>query len=150
MTAYHLAQYNVAKMRAESDDPAMAGFLARLDELNHLADRSPGFVWRFQDETGHSNYIRLYEDDLVVVNMSTWESIDALHTFTYRSDHGPVYAARHTWFEPMDGHTLVLWWVAAGHEPTAMEGKDRLELLQRLGPTADAFTLKQRFPAPTS
>ncbi len=148
MAAYHIAQYNIARMRAEIDDPIMAGFVARLDELNHLADRSPGFVWRLRDESDHATAIRVYEDPLIVVNMSTWESIDALHAYAYRSDHGPAYAGRHEWFEPMDGQTLVLWWVPASHEPTALEGKERLELLQRLGPTAEAFTMKQRFPPP--
>jgi len=148
MTQYHIAQYNVARMRAENDDPIMAGFVARLDELNHLADRSLGFVWRLKDDSDHSNAMRLYEDQLVVINMSTWESIVALHAYAYRSDHAPMYAARREWFAEMEGHTLVLWWVPVGYEPTALEGKERLELLQRLGPTAEAFTMKQRFPAP--
>ena len=149
-SAYHVAQYNIARMRAALDDPIMEGFVSRLDELNHLADRSPGFVWRHTaDGSDDSTSLRLYPDDpLVVINMSLWESIDALHEFTYRSDHGPMYAARHTWFEPMDGHSLVLWWVAAGYIPDASQGKVRLELLRRRGPSRQAFTLKQRFPPP--
>ena len=146
---YHIAQYNVARMRAPLDDPLMQGFVSRLDELNHLGDRSPGFVWRLHTEDGTSTSIRLYPNDpLVVINMTVWESIEALHEFTYRSDHGPMYAARHTWFEPMDGATLVLWWVPAGYIPDASQGKIRLELLRRRGPSPQAFTMKQRFPAP--
>jgi hypothetical protein len=145
MSSYHVVQYNVARMRAELDDPVMQGFVAHLDELNHLADRSPGCVWRHQTEDGTSTSLRLYDDKLVIINMSMWQSIDALHAFTYRSDHGPVYAERHTWFEPMAGDTLVLWWVPAGATPEALEGKERLELLRRLGPTPQAFTMKQRF-----
>lgn len=148
MAAHHVAQYNIARMRGEIDDPIMQGFVARLDELNHLADRTPGFAWRLRDESDHATSIRVYEDPLIVVNMSTWDSIDTLHAFAYRSDHGPAYADRRRWFEEMEPPTLVLWWVLAGHEPTALEGKERLELLQRLGPTAEAFTMKQRFPAP--
>ena len=149
-SAYHIAQYNIARMRAELDDPLMEGFVSRLDKLNHLADRSPGFVWRLKaDQHDTSTSIRPYKDDpLVVINMSIWESIDALHAFAYRTDHGPMYAARHTWFEPMDGHTLVLWWVAAGYIPDGSQGKIRLELLHRRGPSPKAFTLKQRFLPP--
>jgi hypothetical protein len=174
--AHHVAQYNVARMRAEIDDPMMEGFRSRLDELNQLGDRSPGFVWRHHTEDGTSTSVRLYPDDpLVIINMTVWDSIEALHAFTYKSAHGPMYAARHTWFEPMtdadgrprnagppwpDGgarqrehgsnssHTLVLWWVPAGHIPEPREGKRRLELLQRCGPSPNAFTMKERFPAP--
>ena len=117
MAAYHIAQYNIARMRGELDDPVMREFVDRLDELNHQADRTPGFVWRLTTEDGTSTSIRPYDDPLVNINMSVWDSIDALHQFAYRSDHGPAYAARHRWFEPMEGHTLVLWWVPAGHEP---------------------------------
>lgn len=96
MPHYHIAQYNIARMRAELDDPIMAGFVARLDELNHLADCSPGFVWRYQTDEGHSTSVRPYEDGQININMSVWESIDALHAFAYSGGHAPVYAARHT------------------------------------------------------
>jgi hypothetical protein len=149
MPAYHVAQYNVARMRGPLDDPLMEGFASRLDELNHLGDRAPGFVWRYHTDDGTSTSVRLYPDDpLVIINMTVWDSIEALHAFTYRSDHGPVYAARHTWFEPMAGHTLVLWWIPAGDEPDPAQGKVRLELLRRRGPSPQAFTMKQRFPPP--
>ena len=150
MATFHIAQYNVARMRAELDDPMMQGFASRLDELNHLADRTPGFVWRHTaNNEDTSTSLRAYPGDpLVVINMSVWETIEALHAFTYRSEHGPMYAARHTWFEPMEGQTLALWWVPAGVEPDASQGKVRLELLRRRGPSAQAFTFKQRFPPP--
>ena len=149
MSGYHITQYNVARMRAPLDDPLMQGFVSRLDELNHLGDGSPGFVWRLHTEDGTSTSIRPYPDDpLVIINMTIWESIEALHDFTYRSDHGPMYAARHTWFEPMDGHTLVLWWGPAGDIPDAPQGKILLELLRRRGPSPQAFTMKHRFPPP--
>ena len=149
MAGYHVAQFNVARIRGELDDPVMAGFVSRLDELNHLADRTPGFVWRHKMEDDTSTSVRPYEDGRIIINMSVWESIEALHEYAYRSAHGPVYAARHGWFEPMDGETLVLWWVPAGHEPPVEEAMARLEALRRDGPTPEAFTLKRRFPAPS-
>jgi uncharacterized protein DUF3291 len=45
-----IAQVNIARMKAPLDDPLMAGFVGRLDEINALADWSPGFVWRLQTE----------------------------------------------------------------------------------------------------
>jgi hypothetical protein len=41
-----LAQYNIGRMLYDLDDPEMADFIAQLDEVNGLEDRSEGFVWR--------------------------------------------------------------------------------------------------------
>ena len=35
---YHLAQVNIARMRAPLDDPLMAGFVSRLAEINALSE----------------------------------------------------------------------------------------------------------------
>ncbi len=45
---FHLAQANIARLLAPIDDPLLAGFVARLDDINALADAAPGFVWRLQ------------------------------------------------------------------------------------------------------
>ena len=42
---YHLAQVNIARMRAPLDHPLMTDFVAQLDRINALADATPGFVW---------------------------------------------------------------------------------------------------------
>jgi hypothetical protein len=52
MKHYHLAQINVGRMLDTIDSPVMAGFVARLDSINAIADQSPGFVWRLQTEDG--------------------------------------------------------------------------------------------------
>lgn len=57
-------------MRAPIDDPVMEGFVARLEPLNALADASPGFVWRMQDEEGDATAIRVFDDELILFNMS--------------------------------------------------------------------------------
>jgi hypothetical protein len=77
----HLAQFNVARMLAPIDDPVMEGFRSQLDRINALADESPGFVWRLQTEGGDATSIRAYADPLVIVNMSVWESLEALHQY---------------------------------------------------------------------
>lgn len=135
----HLAQFNIARMRWPLTDPRMAGFSDRLDELNHLADRSPGFVWRLADEDDVATSIRPY-DEMTLINLSVWESVEALKAFTYRSDHGDPFRRRREWFEPMDEPHLVMWWVVAGHEPTLEEGMDRLAVLVDRGPSEQAFT----------
>src|SRR5208283_160888 len=95
----------------------MAGFVTRLDEINALADRSPGFVWRLQTPEGNATYLRPYGDDRILVNMSVWETIDALKTFVYRTVHTQLLRDRQQWFEKFDSAYLALWWVPAGHLP---------------------------------
>lgn len=148
MAAYHLAQCNVARLVAPLDSPQLAGFVAGLEPVNRLADGSPGFVWRLQTEDGDATAIRPFADDLMLVNMSVWESVAALSDFTYRSSHRDVLRRRREWFEARDEAHLVLWWVPAGTVPTVAEAKARLELLRSRGPSPDAFTLRAPFPAP--
>jgi hypothetical protein len=50
--AYQLAQLDVARAVAPFEDPRMADFMSRLEEVNALAERSPGFVWRLQARAG--------------------------------------------------------------------------------------------------
>jgi hypothetical protein len=145
---YNVAQLNIARAKAPLDDPLLAEFMAKLDEVNALADRSPGFIWRLQSDTGSATDIRAFEDPRMLVNMSVWKSIEALFDFTYRTAHTKVMNRRKEWFEPPAGPHLVLWWSPAGTIPTVVEAQQRLEHLARHGPSATAFTFKARFPPP--
>jgi hypothetical protein len=147
MTAFHIAQLNIGRARGPIDGPVMAEFMALLDPVNAVADASPGFVWRLQTEEGNATALRPYEDDRMIVNMSLWESIDALAAFVYRSGHVDVMRRRREWFQSMKPY-MVLWWVAAGAIPTVDEAKERLEHLRVNGPTPYAFTFKARFSSP--
>jgi heme-degrading monooxygenase HmoA len=148
MTTYHLAQLNIGRIREPLDSPQLAGFVNALEAINALADAAPGFVWRLQTEDGDATAIRPYDDDMLLVNMSVWESLEALAAFVYRSDHRAVMVQRRQWFERMDEAFLVLWWVPAGHLPTVAEAIDRLDLLRTDGPTPMAFTFRSPFPPP--
>ena len=148
MSGWHIAQINVGRFVAPPGDPRVEPFMAALDRINALADASPGFIWRLQDESGNATAIRPTPDPLFAVNMSVWEDADALFAFVYRSAHTPVMARRREFFDRFDGAYQALWWVRAGHIPTIDEGLSRLWLLDRYGPTEHAFTFKARFPAP--
>ena len=148
MTQFHIAQINIALGRAPVIDPLLAEFVAQLDAVNALADASPGFVWRLQDESGDATSIQAFDDARMIVNVTVWQSIEALFDFTYRSAHTEVLKRRAEWFELPDGPHIALWWIAAGHIPTLEEALSRLEHLRGHGPTADAFTIKRRFPIP--
>ena len=147
MTPWHLAEINIARARAALTDPLMADFVAALDSVNAVAEASPGFVWRLKaDGGGPSSYVRYSDDDRVIVNMSVWESIEALESYVYRvHEHATVFRGRRQWFEAMTEPQVVLWWIQAGSIPTLDEGRRRLAILKRDGPTPDAFTFKRRF-----
>lgn len=145
MTHFHLAQVNIARMRGAIDSPIMAEFVAQLDAINAVADNTPGFVWRLQGADGNATALRVFDDPMLIINMSVWESIEALFEYTYRSDHIDVYRRRGEWFDRMDTAHMALWWIPAGHVPSPQEAKDKLALLEREGATPLAFTFKQRF-----
>ena len=148
MSKYHLAQINIARMLAPIDDPIMAEFVAQLPPINALADRSPGFVWRLQTEEGDATGIKVYDDDMIIGNLTVWENVESLREFAYRSSHTGVMKYRTKWFEEFDGPYMALWWVPAGHIPTTEEGKERLDHLRKNGDSPYAFSFKNSFPAP--
>jgi hypothetical protein len=151
MTSFHIAQVNIARMLAPLDDPLLAGFVARLDEINALADGSPGFVWRLQTPAGNATYLRPYEDDRILFNLSVWETIEHLHQYVYRTAHSELIRQRKDWFEKFAGAYAALWWVPAGHIPGVEEAKTRLAHLEAHGPSPTAFTFTTRFaPGPDS
>ena len=149
MAAHHLAQVNIGTLRAPLDSPDLAGFVAQLEPINALADASPGFVWRLQTEDGDATAIRAFDDQRIRVNLSVWASLASLRDFVYASRHLDVMRRRREWFHRMD-HYLALWWVPAGTIPTVAEAKERLELLERRGPSPDAFTFRSPFPEPAA
>lgn len=147
MAGWQLAQINIGRTKAPLEDPSMAAFMAALDPVNAIADASPGFVWRLQDDSGHATYIRVFDDPQMIINLSVWESVEALRAFTYRGDHTDVLTRRKEWFDKLDRPHLALWWTAAGSHPTAAEGLARLDHLHRHGPTEHAFTFTKSFAA---
>jgi hypothetical protein len=150
MSAYELAQLNIGVIKGPMDSPVMADFVANLDRINALAERSPGFVWRLQTEEGNATAIRPFEDENIAVNMSVWRDVESLNKYVYSSAHVEIMRRRREWFERMQEAFLVLWWVPHGHRPTVVEAIAKLEVLRSKGPTAEAFTFRQAFPAPNA
>jgi len=142
-----IAQVNIALPRQPLDSPALAEFVANLEPVNALADSAPGFVWRLEDESGDATSIRAFDDDRLIINMSVWESIEALWDFVYSGGHLDVMRRRREWMTRIASSYMCLWWVAEGHVPTIEEAKGRLEHMDAHGPTPHAFTFKQRYAA---
>jgi hypothetical protein len=144
-TGFELAQVNIGRARGETTDPVMAGFMARLEEINALAEASPGFVWRLKTEDGDATAVRPYDDNRIMINMSVWADLPALRDFVYRSAHAPVMKRRREWFERFDRVFVALWWVPARHRPSVREAVDRLALLEQNGPAPLAFSFAEPF-----
>ncbi|WP_070154251.1 DUF3291 domain-containing protein [Sphingobium phenoxybenzoativorans] len=145
---YHLAQVNIGRLVAPKGDPRVQPFFDALDRINALAEASPGFIWRLKDEGGNATDIQYSPDPLLIPNMSVWADAESLFDFVYRSAHTPVMARRREFFERFRGAYQALWWIPAGTVPTVNDALSRLWLLDRFGPSADAFTFKSRFPKP--
>jgi GNAT superfamily N-acetyltransferase len=134
----HVAQVNIATIRAPVGDPLVAEFVDNLDRINAIADSAPGFRWRLQTEEGNATSIHAFPDPMLLVNMSVWESVEALQEFAYRTEHREFVKRRASWF--VEGSTrLALWWVPEGAVPTVEEAKRRLAFLAAYGPSPYAF-----------
>ena len=146
--AWQIAQINIGRLRAPIDDPLIAEFRDALDEINALAEQSPGFVWRLQTDEGNATALHPTGEELVIPNMSVWESTGALADFVFRTDHAGFLRRRFDWFDRFGSAYVALWWVPSGHVPTLDEGLERLAILEREGPSRDAFSFAHRFEAP--
>ena len=148
MAAHHLAQVNIGRIVAPLDDEQLQDFVGGLEPINALADAAPGFVWRLQDDTGDATGIHVFDDDLLLINLSVWASVEALREFVYRTDHVEYLRRRRDWFEPAAEAFLALWWVPAGTVPSPHEAADRVEHHRVHGPTPLAFGFRNVFPPP--
>ncbi|MGB9143972.1 MAG: DUF3291 domain-containing protein [Aestuariivirga sp.] len=133
----HLAELNIGKFKYSTSDPRMAGFMDNLDGVNALAERSPGFVWRLKGDNNNATDFRVGDD--YAVNMSVWETPDALENYVFKTVHVQFYKKRQEWFNLMEKPHMVFWWVEEGHQPTLQEAMDRLEHYQKNGASDQAF-----------
>jgi hypothetical protein len=150
---YVLAQVNIGRLLAPVDSPRLADFMAALDPVNAVADAAPGFLWRRQTEEGNATAVRAFEWDVagsagVIMNMSVWESVEALAAFVYSDEHRAVLRRRREWFEQMAEAYTAMWWIERGQMPSTADAEDRIRHLRAHGPTPYAFTLRVHFPPP--
>ncbi len=138
----HLAELNIGRLLAPTDDPRVAEFMEALDRVNGLGKRMPGFVWMMEGsgEPGTGNTENHIGDDpQFVSNLTVWESVETLENFVWNTVHRQFYERRHDWFEVLGKMHFVMWWIEDGHRPTLDEGLQRLDHLRAHGNTPDAF-----------
>jgi hypothetical protein len=153
--SFHLAQANIARMRGGLSDGVMSGLAARIEEMNAVAEQSPGFVWRLKGADADSENLRVFADYFVpfdverlFYNMSVWESIEALKDYAFKTRHAEMLKNKASWIEHFERAHLALWWIPAGHVPTIAESAERLRAIHERGPTEFAFTFHATFPKP--
>ncbi len=154
-TSCVLAQVNIGRLAAPLDSEQLAGFVAALDPVNAVADAAPGFIWRLRTQEGNATSLRVFEDaegadGAILVNMSVWESVEALGAYVYGDAHLAVLRRRREWFEKMKDAYAALWWIERDHIPTTGEAENRVRHLREHGPTPYAFTFRTHFPPPES
>ena len=138
----HLAELNIGRLVAPTDDPRVAEFMAALDRINGLGKRMPGFVWMMEGsgEPGTGNTeTSIGDDPQFVSNLTVWESAETLENFVWNTVHRQFYERRRDWFEVLGDMHFVMWWVKDGHRPTLDEGLARLDRLKAHGNSAEAF-----------
>jgi hypothetical protein len=140
--AFHIAELNVGRLIAPTDDPRVGEFMRALDLVNGLGKRMPGFVWMMEGsgEPGTGNTeTKIGGDPRFVSNLTVWDSVEALEAFVWNTVHRQFYARRAEWFEVLGKMHFVMWRVPAGYRPTLDDGLERLAHLQAHGDSDHAF-----------
>lgn len=141
----HLAQVNIGTLRQPIDHPDTADFAAALDPVNAEGEASPGYIWRLQDDSGNATSIQIFDNPLRLLNLTVWESVDALRAFAYRGNHRDFFRRRAAWFQP-NGSATALWWIPAGTLPTEYQATHRVDFIERFGDSPYAFRIGSRQP----
>lgn len=144
MGKYALSQVNIAKRLAPFSDPIMQDFVNNVDKMNAIADTSEGFIWRLKDED-KDEAVLVFKDDSLIINISVWESREALFNYTYNSGHIEVFKRKKEWFSKINMLHMAFWYIPEGYIPTFQDAKDRLDYLNKHGETPYAFTFKSKF-----
>ena len=142
----HLAQLNIATLLHPIDDPRVADFVDALPLVNGAGEESPGYVWRLQSDGGDATDIQVFDDPLVIVNLTVWQSLDALKAFAYRGVHRQFFRRRAEWFVAGSTRTA-LWWLPASVVPSTDDAKRRLDFIDAVGVSPYAFEMGQQHRA---
>lgn len=142
---YHLAQVNIARMLAPLGEPIMEGFVRKIGEINLLAENSKGFIWRMKSENDNTIASDIFQDEMLHINMSVWESVEDLKQFVYHTRHSVGVRRGAEWFQKMSTMYIALWWIPINHIPTLYEAKQKLDFLNQNGESEIAFTFKKIF-----
>ena len=139
----HLAEFNFGTLAHPWDDPRIAGFQNAIAQVNAIAERSPGFVWRLSDDdmeaTQEDPEGPLSDRPNTASTLSVWEDAETLYRFVTKTLHARIMKGAPDWFVPGDSGFLVCWWVPAGTRPTVAEGMAQWHHLRAHGDSDNCF-----------
>lgn len=138
----HLAELNIGRLLAPTDDPRVSEFMKNLDRINGLGKRMPGFIWMSEGsgQPGTGNTENAIDGDpQLVANLTVWKDFSSLETFVFKTLHAKFMARKAEWFEVFDQQHFVMWWIEEGHYPSQAEALSRLDELRKNGPSQRAF-----------
>ena len=87
---HHLAELNIGRLLAPTDDPRVAEFMGALDRVNGMGKRMPGFVWMMEGsgEPGTGNTeAKLDGDAQFVSNLTVWSQNQHQQQFQQQDSH---------------------------------------------------------------
>ena len=58
-------------------------------------------MWRLKDDSNNATAIRPESDPTMAVNLSVWESVEALERFVWATVHKQIYNRKGDWFEKL-------------------------------------------------
>lgn len=139
----YLAEFNFGTLRYGWGDPRLADFENALDQVNAIAARSPGFVWRMADEDMEAAQTDpkgpLADRPNTASTLSIWTGAAPLYQFVTKTLHARFMARNDEWFVLGDRSHLVCWWVPQDHRPNVAEAMKKWHALQTDGETKDVF-----------
>lgn len=153
-----VAFLTIALLKAPRADPAVAGFMSRVERNFASAESSPGFVDRSRVDPrtgaydwGPRGVPRTFPDqnpgDRLVHTLSVWQTLEAIVGYAYSDPHSEAISGRREWCVTPTWPTYVAWWIEDIKLPTWPESYERFDMLHGQGPTAAAFTLRKPFGA---
>jgi hypothetical protein len=147
---YQLAEINIGRIKGVNiNDPIMKEFVDNLDSVNQLAESSEGFVWRLKDDSNNATNLNPFDDEQVIINISVWESVEALEKFTFKTFHTDFLKRRKEWFQQLGKAYFAMWWIPKGQYPTMEEAIAKLDFLQQNGASEQVFTFREKFDKPS-
>ncbi len=138
----HVAELNIGRLIAPTDDPRVAEFMDNLDRINGLGKRMPGFVWMMEGsgEPGRGNTDACIDGDpQFVANLSVWETPQQLETFVFGTLHDKFMKRGKEWFEELVDMHFVMWWIEEGTQPSLDDALAKLAHREKHGDSAAAF-----------
>lgn len=105
-----LAQANIALFRWPLTDARMLEFNSQIEAMNHLAESSEGFVWRFSDDYDSTGRESPFDHPLLFFNMSVWRNVESLRHFVFHTEHIEMLRRKSEWTLPVHDFPPIAMW----------------------------------------